>query len=92
MATNTKTLKLTFLNGEKKKDSITLADAVDKLTEDQVRGAMNTIASANVFEKDGVAYYKTPVSASYVEHTVTDVFNDNAKQADKSASDTKAAE
>ena len=76
MATNTKTLKLTFLNGEKKKDSITLADAVDNLTEDQVR----------------VAYYKTPVSASYVEHTVTDVFNDNAKKADKSASDTKAAE
>ena len=88
----TKTLKLTFLNGEKKKDSITLADAVDNLTEDQVRGAMKTIASANVFEKDGVAYYKTPVSASYVEHTVTDVFNDNAKKADKSASDTKAAE
>ena len=87
MATNTKTLKLTFLNGEKKKNSITLADAVDNLTEDQVRGAMNTIASANVFEKDGVAYYKTPVSASYVERTVTVVFNDNAKKAD-----TKAAE
>ncbi|WP_437126662.1 DUF2922 family protein, partial [Lactobacillus helveticus] len=31
MAT-TKTLKLTFLNGEKKKNSITLADAVDNLT------------------------------------------------------------
>lgn len=92
MATNTKTLKLTFLNGEKKKNSITLADAVDNLTEDQVRGAMNTIASANVFEKDGVAYYKTPVSASYVERTVTDVFNDGAEKADNSASDTKAAE
>ncbi|RHX79881.1 DUF2922 domain-containing protein [Lactobacillus helveticus] len=91
MAT-TKTLKLTFLNGEKKKNSITLADAVDNLTEDQLRQAMNTIASANVFEKDGVAYYKTPVSASYVERTVTDVFNDNAKKADNSASDTKAAE
>lgn len=91
MAT-TKTLKLTFLNGEKKKNSITLADAVDNLTEDQVRGAMNTIASANVFEKDGVAYYETPVSASYVEHTVTDVFKDNDTKTDNSASDTKAAE
>lgn len=87
MATNTKTLKLTFLNGEKKKNSITLADAVDNLTEDQVRTAMSTIASANIFEKDGVAYYETPVSASYVERTVTDVFNDGAKKAD-----TKAAE
>lgn len=91
MAT-TKTLKLTFLNGEKKKNSIILADAVDNLTEDQVRTAMSTIASANVFEKDGVAYYEAPVSASYVERTVTDVFNDNAKKANSSASDTKAAE
>ena len=75
MAT-TKTLKLTFLNGENKKNSITLADAVDNLTEDQVRTAMSTIASANVFEKDGVAYYKTPVSASYIERTVTDVYTE----------------
>ena len=49
MTTTTKTLKLTFLNGEKKKNSITLGDAVDHLTEEQVGGAMNTIASANVF-------------------------------------------
>ena len=75
MAT-TKTLKLTFLNGENKKNSITLVDAVDNLTEDQVRTAMSTIASANVFEKDGVAYYKTPVSASYIERTVTDVYTE----------------
>ena len=87
MAT-TKTLKLTFLNGEKKKNSIILADAVDNLTEDQVRTAMSTIASANVFEKDGVAYYKTPVSASYIERTVTDVFKDD----DTEASDSKDAE
>ena len=80
MAT-TKTLKLTFLNGEKKKNSIILADAVDNLTEDQVRTAMSTIASANVFEKDGVAYYKTPVSASYIERTVTDVFKDDDTEA-----------
>lgn len=59
MTTTTKTLKLTFLNGEKK-NSITLGDAVDNLTEGQVRQAMNTIASANAFEKDGIAYYETP--------------------------------
>ena len=89
MAT-TKTLKLTFLNGEKKKNSIILADAVDNLTEDQVRTAMSTIASANVFEKDGVAYYKTPVSASYIERTVTDVFKDDDTEAE--VSDSKDAE
>ena len=49
MAKTAETLKLTFLNGEKKKNSITLGDALDNLTEEQVRQAMNTIASANVF-------------------------------------------
>ena len=82
MATTTKTLKLTFLNGEKKKNSITLGDAVDNLTEEQVR---NTIASANVFEKDGVAYYETPQSASYVERTVSDIFNDGTNSESASA-------
>ena len=86
MATTTKTLKLTFLNGENKKNSITLVDAVDNLTEDQVRTAMSTIASANVFEKDGVAYYETPVSASYIERTVTDVFKDDDTEAEVSDS------
>ena len=60
-------------------------DALDNLTEEQVRQAMNTIASANVFEKDGVAYYETPQSASYVERTVSDIFNDGANSESASA-------
>ena len=87
MVKTTKTLKLTFLNGKNKKTSITLGDAVDNLTAEQVRGAMTTIAQANVFEKDGVAYYSTPQSAAYIERTVSDVFNDadanEAESADK---------
>ena len=51
-------------------------DAVDNLTAEQVRGAMTTIAQANVFEKDGVKNYVTPQSASYIERTVSDIFND----------------
>lgn len=51
MVKTTKTLKLTFLNSKKKKTSITLGDAMDNLTAEQVRGAMTTIAEANVFEK-----------------------------------------
>lgn len=78
MAKTTKTLKLTFLNGKKKKTSITLGDAMDNLTAEHVRGAMTNIAEANVFEKDGVAYYVTPQSASYIERTVSDIFNDAA--------------
>ena len=62
-------------------------DAVDNLTAEQVRGAMTTIAQANVFEKDGVAYYTTPQSAAYIERTVSDIFNDGdadqAESADK---------
>ena len=85
MAKTTKTMKLTFLNGEKKKISITLGDAVENLTADQVRGAMNTIVEANAFEKDGVAYYETPQSASYVERTVSDIFNDGANSESASA-------
>ena len=85
MAKTTKTLKLTFLNG--KKTSVTLGDAMDNLTAEQVRGAMTTIAQANVFEKDGVKNYVTPQSASYIERTVSDIFNDGdideAESADK---------
>ena len=84
MAKTTKTMKMTFLNGEKK-ISITLGDAVENLTADQVRGAMNTIVEANAFEKDGVAYYQTSVSASYVERTVSDIFNDGANSESASA-------
>ena len=76
MAKTTKTLKLTFLNGKNKKTSVTLGDAVDNLTAEQVRGAMTTIAQANVFEKDGVNNYVTPQSASYIERTFSDIFND----------------
>lgn len=87
MVKTTKTLKLTFLNGKNKKTSVTLGDAMDNLTAKQVRSAMTTIAEANVFEKDGVAYYVTPQSTSYIERTVSDIFNDGdadqAESADK---------
>ncbi len=87
MAKTTKTLKLTFLNGKNKKTSVTLGDAVDNLTAEHVRGAMTTIAQADVFEKDGVKNYVTPLSASYIERTVSDIFNDGdadqAESADK---------
>ena len=81
----TKTLKLTFLNGKNKKTSVTLGDAMDNPTAEQVRGAMTTIAKANVFERDGVAYYVTPQSASYIERTVSGIFNDGDTDAAESA-------
>ena len=71
----------------KQEDKCYVGDAVDNLTAEQVRGAMTTIAEANVFEKDGVKNYVTPQSASYIERTVSDIFNDadtdEAESADK---------
>lgn len=85
MVKTTKTLKLTFLNGKNKKTSVTLGDAMDNFTAEQVRGAMTTIASANVFEKDGVKNYVTPQYASYIERTVSDIFNDGDADQTESA-------
>lgn len=78
MATTTKVLRLSFLNEEKKKKSMTLANAAGDLTAEEVRAAMDEIVQANVFEKDGVDLYKVPDSAEYIERTVSPLFdNDN---------------
>lgn len=79
MATTTKVLRLTFVNGEDKKKAMTLANAASDLKAEEVKEAMNTISQANVFEKDGVDLYKTPSSAQYVERTVTVLFDDSAE-------------
>ncbi len=73
---NNKVLRLTFLNGEKKKTNLTVAEAADNLDAETVRSVMQKIADAAVFEKDQVDIYKTPQSAAYVERVVTDIFND----------------
>jgi hypothetical protein len=43
---------------------------------------MQKIAGSNVFKKDGTVLYVTPVSANYIERTVTPVFNDEAEAKD----------
>lgn len=88
MAATTKTLRLTFLSEEKKKKSMTLANAAEDLTADEVRAAMDTIVQANVFEKDGVVLYQVPNSAEYIERTVNTLFdNDNEEQSNNSIID-----
>ncbi|QNQ81010.1 DUF2922 domain-containing protein [Lactobacillus sp. PV034] len=76
--TTTKTLKLTFINGQNKKASLTMPDAAGDLTPEQVRQAMDTIAQANVFNRKGVDLYTQTNSAEYIERTVTSVFDDSA--------------
>lgn len=83
MAENTKTLRLTFTNEEGKKHHLVLLNAKVGLDEVAVRDAMNTIAKADVFKKEGVSIYKHAQSAAYIDRTVTDIFDDSETTAAK---------
>lgn len=78
--TTTKTLKLTFINGQNKKASLTMPDAASDLKPEEVRQAMDTIVQANVFNRKGVDLYTQTHSAEYIERTVTSVFDDSAAE------------
>ena len=80
MVTKGKTLRLVFLNGANKKVSLSLPNAADNLAAAEVKAAMTAIANANVFAQEGVDLYQTPQSASYIERTVTSLFDDTAAQ------------
>ncbi|MBI0111246.1 DUF2922 domain-containing protein [Lactobacillus sp. W8093] len=80
MVIKSKTLRLVFLNGANKKVSLSLPNAADNLAATEVKAAMAAIANANVFAQEGVDLYQTPQSASYVERTVTSLFDDTAAQ------------
>lgn len=85
MATTTKTLRMTFVDGNMKKVNLTLTGARDNLAADEVRNAMQDISAAGVFTKQGVDLYSGPQSAAYVERTVTDIFDDSADNAAEQA-------
>lgn len=82
MTTTTKSLRLNFKNAKDESTSITLANALENLPADKVKDAMQKIAGSNVFKKDGTVLYVTPVSANYIERTVTPVFEDEAEAKD----------
>ncbi|QLL67509.1 DUF2922 family protein [Lactobacillus johnsonii] len=77
--TTTKTLRLTFKNAKDKKVNLSLADAAEDLTAEEVKNAMNEMCEANIFAKEEVDQYQVPLSAQYVERTVTSVFDDSEK-------------
>ncbi|GFZ26919.1 DUF2922 domain-containing protein [Lactobacillus corticis] len=79
MTKTTKTLKLIFVNGAGKKSSLSLANARPDLDKASVMKAMDTIAQANIFAKDGVDTYQIVDSAQYIERTVTPIFDSEAK-------------
>lgn len=55
--TTTKTLRLTFKNAKNKKVNLSLPDAAENLTEEEVKTAMNEICEANLFVKEEVDQY-----------------------------------
>lgn len=73
----TKTLRLNFYGDDGKAKSLTLTSAKDGLGEAEVRSAMGKISTSAIFEKEGVALYAKPRSASYIERTVTNIFDDS---------------
>ena len=77
--TTTKTLRLTFKNDKNKKVNLSLPDAAENLTENEVKDAMNEMCEANLFVKEEVDQYQAPLSAQYVERTVISVFDDSEK-------------
>ena len=52
--TTTKTLRLTFKNAKNKKVNLSLPDAAENLTENEVKDAMNEMCEANLFVKEEV--------------------------------------
>lgn len=85
METKTKTLQLVFLNEKGKRASLNLPDAAAQLVATTVEQAMDTIASANIFAKEGVDTYRVPQSASYIERIVTSLFDHAAAKSNRSA-------
>lgn len=69
-----KKLKLTFLNSEGKKHTLTPTVAREDLDEETVRAAMEAIASLDLFAKDGVALFQEVYGAKYVETIETEIF------------------
>ena len=64
-----KTLNLTFKGSLGKTHTLKLKYASDGLSKEQVQAAMDKIAAAKLFIKDGEILYAVPVSAKYVTTT-----------------------
>lgn len=81
MTNTTKTLRLTFVGTDAKKYTLALTDAKANLNEEEVRVAMEKIATSNLFEKEEVQIYARAHAAAYVDRTVADIFDDSAATA-----------
>lgn len=75
-----KALMLEFATATGAKTQMTIDDDIVKqdLNEQKVRTAMEAMVAANVFATSKGEAYASLVSASYIERTETELFNDAA--------------
>ena len=66
------------MNGSHKKTGLTINKLAENLSAETIRQSMDTIAQAGVFANEGIDVYQKPLSAEYIERTVTRVFDDSA--------------
>ena len=76
-----KNLQMIFATATGTKTSMTLGDVKQNLAEENVRSAMEAMLGSSVFATSKAEAYATAVSASYVETTETEIFNDAAPAA-----------
>lgn len=76
-----KILELVFKTEQHKVRSLKFNYANQNLTDNEVRGLMKRISDLDMFEKDGVKLYATPVGARYLDRQNYSIFDDTQKTA-----------
>lgn len=75
-------LELVFKSSDDKVKTMTINYASDSLDNVKVQEQMQQIAALNMFQKDGINLYATPVAAQYRSTTIDPLF-DNREPAKK---------
>ncbi|MGY3724347.1 Protein of unknown function [Granulicatella balaenopterae] len=67
--------KLSFIDGENKKKSLSINNPVPEFNQEMAQQAMEDIIQADAFEVEGVAKYVKKDSAELIETTRTSIFD-----------------
>lgn len=70
-----RTLELVFKSSDDKTKTLSISYAQDGLKGVDVQKKMQEIASLNMFDKDGVNPYQTPVAAKYKRTEIDSLFD-----------------
>lgn len=73
-------LELVFKSSDDKLKTMVINYASDTLTADDLKARMEQIAALNMFQKDGINLYSTPVAAQYRDTQIQSLFDNREKQ------------